>query len=165
MIADPPSPRVQELADQYQRALTALLAVADNCTAAEWQTRCANEARTVGVLVHHLGSTVPTVLDAIGQVAGGTTALALTQEMVDHINARHAAEFARARQAETLEFLRERSATVLAFIRALDEAQLDRTARVPVFGEEPVSVYQLIEFLLIGHILGHLASIETALGL
>jgi hypothetical protein len=165
MPAEIASRRAQELADQYTKAIAALLAVVENCTESQWHTRCTNEARSVGVLVHHLATIATLGPQLINGMIGGDPPPPLTQEMIDHMNARHAADFSAVGQAETLALFRERSSAALDFIRGLNDAQLDLVAYLPVFGSAPTSVPQLIENLLIGHTLGHLASIQVALDL
>jgi hypothetical protein len=156
--------RASDLADQYSGAVSALLKVVEACTPAQWQMVCINEQRTVGVLVHHLAVTSKLILGAIGEVAAGRPAPQFTQEQVDHQNARHAQENAHVEQAETLALLRENSGDVVGFLRDVSDADLERTGTLPIIPLPSVSAGQLVEFLLIGHTLGHLASIQTALG-
>ncbi|HMA34346.1 MAG TPA: DinB family protein [Chloroflexia bacterium] len=163
MAAIPSDARARALADQFTQATQDLLAVAGNCSPAQWQTVCANEARTVGVLVHHLALGDRNITALITQVVAGQPPPPLTRDMLDHANARHAQEYAQVGQAETLDLLRQTSHAATDFVQALTDPQLDQTAVIPIFGPQPTSVHQLVEYLLIGHTLGHLASIQVAL--
>ena len=157
------SPQARELAAQYEQVTATLLTVAEACDDAQWHTRCANEERSVGVLVHHLASFAATAPELVGHVVAGDPPPPLTQEMVDHANARHAAMYAHVGQAETLDLVRTASATTAAYIRSLSAHDLAQRTHIPFAGPGTLSVDQLISFLLIGHTLGHLSSIQVAL--
>lgn len=163
MTTEAASVRARALAEQYMQATADLLEVVEGCSAAQWQTRCMNEARTVGVLVHHLATAAHAVTGMLTGVAAGQPAPQLTMAMIDHANARHAAEHGDAGQGETLALLRQNSAATAAFIETLSDAQLEITAALPVLGPDPAMVSQMIQNMLIGHTLGHLASIQAAI--
>jgi hypothetical protein len=60
--------------------------------------------------------------------------------------------------------LRRNVATIAATIRTLTDEQLDRTAALPMIGGKTLGTQQLIETGMIGHIRGHVASMQTAVG-
>jgi len=157
--------RAAALADQYTQAIADLLAVVEPATLAQWRTPCINEGRSVGVLVHHIGTMAGVIRAFVEQVVQGESLPPLTQEMIDHNNARHAETYANAGPDETLALLRHNSAAAAAFIASLSEAQLNMGTALPAFNLSQASAGQMVEFLLIGHTLGHLASIQSAIAL
>lgn len=163
MLDDPGTSQGAVLATQLTQATTDLLAVAEACDAAQWHTRCPNEERSVGVLVHHVATNHAVIQDWIERVVTAQPAPPVTQESIDHANARHAAVYAHVAATDTRALLRQNSAAVIAYIGTLTDADLARTTHLPIFGAQPISAQRLIEFLLIGHTLGHLASITAAL--
>jgi len=162
MSVDQSTARGEEIADQLTRATSELLAYVEPFTLAQWQTHCPNEARSAGVLVHHVALALANPTPLIVDVAEGRPFPPLTSEMIDHQNARHAEQYANVGQAETVALLRANRTTAVAQLRALTDTQLERTTTASVFGPAPVTAQQLTEFLLIGHTLGHLASIQAA---
>ncbi len=159
------APRAAALADQYIQANADLLALVEAATPAQWRTMCVNEGRTVGVMVHHLAVSAVTITGLVNMVAHERPLPPLTQEIIDHNNARHAETYAEVGPGETLTLLRQNTTAAADSIRALTDAQLNTVVAVPAFSLAAASAGQLIEFLLIGHTLGHLASIETAITL
>jgi hypothetical protein len=51
-----------------------------------------------------------------------------------------------------------------AYLRSLSDENLDRTVILPIFGENPVTVQQVIEWVLIGHAADHANSLRQGLG-
>ena len=77
-------------------------------------------------------------------------------------NAERSVAHAACSKSEVLDLLRANTESALVSMRALTDAQLDRSAIVPIIADRPVTAGQLIEWVLIGHIRGHLASIRAA---
>ena len=50
-----------------------------------------------------------------------------------------------------------------ADLRGMSDEQFANTTVLPLLGENPVSAAQLSEMLVIGHILGHLESIQASI--
>ncbi len=163
MLNDPVPSRSAVLAAQLAQATTDLLATAEACDTAQWHTRCANEERAVGVLVHHVAINHAVIQDLVERVVTGQPAPPLTQESIDHANARHAAVYANVAADPTIALLRQNGAAAIAYIGTLTDADLEQAAQLPLFGAQAITAQLLIEYLLIGHTLGHLASITAAL--
>jgi hypothetical protein len=81
--------------------------------------------------------------------------------MIHQGNATHAAQFAHCTKVETLGLLRQNGAAAAAIVRGLGEAELDRTATLPL---GTMSASQAIERILIGHVHDHHGSIRKAIG-
>ena len=81
----------------------------------------------------------------------------------DQVNAQHAREQAHCTKAETLALLRRNGEAAARVVRALDDSQLDSSATI-ITGRPPLTAQQVTERILIGHVRGHLATIQTAIG-
>ena len=159
------TPRAIALSDQYSQANADLLALIEAATPTQWRIMCINENRTVGVMVHHLAVSAATISGVVDRVVHEIPLPPLTQEIIDHNNARHAATYAEVGPGETLTLLRQNTTAAADFIRTLNDAQLDTVVAMPAFNLPAASAGQLIEYLLIGHTLGHLASIQAAIAI
>ncbi len=156
--------RAEVLAERIVQGHRALITFAESLSEAEWQTFCANEGRTVGVVIHHVASALPIELDLVKVLADGRPITGVTIELVDQMNARHAQEHASCGRDETLDLLRGNSALVVAAIRELSDEQLDRAAPVSLHGDAPLTTQYFIEEHPLSHAYHHLASIRAALG-
>jgi hypothetical protein len=83
--------------------------------------------------------------------------------MLDEVNAQHVAAFRDVSKAETLAALRHNGAALVGFLRGLTDAQLAATGHVPLLGEDPVSVEQVIARLVLRHSEVHLESIRQTI--
>lgn len=149
--------RAQELAGRFERANAELIATIDLCADGQWQQLCPNEQWSVGVLAHHVAEDHELLAGFVQQLANGEPLPALTQEQVDAINAERAQQCADCTKEETLELLRRNGTAAVVMVRTLSDDQLDRTG---TFFGQTMSTQQLIERVLIGHILDHGCSIR-----
>jgi hypothetical protein len=161
------SGRAQDLAARLEGATDLLIALVEPCSEEQWRAICTNEERSVGVMVHHIATSVPLVLSWAELIGQGQPMLSVTMDTVNHGNAQHAAQYANPDKSATIDLLRRNTAAAADRIRGLSDEQLDRTAPFGVFGGQPVSAQMLIELIMIGHIQGyphsHLSHIEVAL--
>jgi len=147
-----------------------LLAFVECCGAEHWQAICPDEGRAVGVLLHHVAIGYAVETDLIKAVASGQPLPAIYSDWaeVDRINAAHAERHHDCCKQETVALLQQHAAVTLEYVRGLSEAQLCRTAHIPLlapwFGDA-VSARQLIEGLLLAHIQMHLAGMKAATGI
>jgi hypothetical protein len=79
------------------------------------------------------------------------------------MNASHAREFARCTKSETLALLKQGAVTTSAVLRGLTDDQLARSGTV-FTDAPPMTVEQLDDLGLFGHIKEHLGSIRKAAG-
>jgi hypothetical protein len=63
--------RANALADRLERGVSALSTFANQLTTAEWETRVPKDGRTVGVVVHHVASVLPTEIHLAQVLASG----------------------------------------------------------------------------------------------
>jgi hypothetical protein len=157
------SKRAKVLAARIAEGHQELAVLGQALSEAEWRTYCADEDRTVGVLIHHVASMLPAELDLVQVLASGRPITGVTVEMVDQINAEHAQAHGDCRQEETLDLLRRNSALVVGAVRALTDEELDRAAPISLHARAPLTTQYFIEDHPLGHAYQHLASIRAAL--
>ncbi len=157
------STRAELLATRVEQGAQALAAFAEQLSDREWQTICADDGRTVGVLTHHVATALLGETGIVKQLASGQPLAGLTWPMVDEGNAAHAHEHARAGQREAAELLRQNGAIAAEAIRLLSHEQLDVAAPNSLHADAPVTVQFWIENHPLAHAYRHLASMRAAL--
>ncbi len=158
------SKRAEALADRIAQGHRQLAALAKTLSEAEWRTYCADEDRTVGVVIHHVASMLPAELDLVRVLASGQPITGVTLDMVNRINAEHAQAHGECSQQEALDLLQRNSALVVSAVRELTDEELDRAAPVSLHWNAPLTTQYFIEDHPLGHAYQHLASIQAALG-
>lgn len=159
-----------ELTAAFLQAHHDLLAFVECCGAEQWRAICPDEGRSVGVLLHHVALGYAVETDLIKAVANDQPLPAIYADWaeVDRFNAAHAERHHNCTKQETVALLQQHATATAEYIRGLSEAELCRTASIPVlapwFGDA-VSARQLIEGLLPGHIQMHLAAMKAATGI
>ena len=156
--------RAAALADRLEGGARSLIALAEEITDAEWQTRIPGAGRKVGVVVHHVASMYPLEIQLAQALAGGNPIAGVTWADVHALNAKHATDHDRVTRAEAIALLRSNSATAAAAVRALTEEQLDRAASVSLNSDAPLTCQFFIEDHALRHSFHHLARIRSALG-
>lgn len=121
---------------------------------------CPEECWSVGVVAHHIAEDHALLAGFVRQLAEGEPLPDLTAAQIDAMNAERAQACADCTRDETLALLRRHGANAAALVRGLSEIQLDRTGAF--FGQR-LTTEQLIEGILIGHIVEHGRSIRQAL--
>jgi hypothetical protein len=123
--------------------------------------RVANSGRS-GVVAHHVAVSYPAFNQLVLALAAGVQTIPLVSaEQLHEGNAKHAREFANAGKQETLDLLQNDGDALVETIRGLSDEQLSITTGI-FFGGE-MSLTQIIERILIGHPVSHLASIRATL--
>ena len=84
------SKRSNALAERLENGASALAAVANELSEAEWQSRVPHDGRRIGVVVHHVATMYPLEIDLARKLAAGQPVEGVTNEVVDQINATHA---------------------------------------------------------------------------
>ncbi|MGN6700651.1 MAG: cupin domain-containing protein [Thermomicrobiales bacterium] len=148
------SERARALAWRFEQANEALIVTIAACSPEQWRASCADTGWTVGVQAHHIAVGEAAITDQIRAVAKGQAYPPVTVEMLDAINARHAAESANVTLAETIALLRHNGALAASQYRRLTDEQLARPATL-MAGADAMSVAQWIEALALGEIERH----------
>jgi uncharacterized damage-inducible protein DinB len=156
------SERADWLAEHFGHAVDVLRDLLAECTDEDWQQRCPDEERPVGVVAHHVAGGLRVQTTWLQTVASGQQLPPVTTEMIDEQNAGHAVKHAHHSKEETLATLRRNSAEAASVIRGLTDAQLDRQGWMPLFGERPFSAEEIVRYVIIRHIITHTRSIRAA---
>jgi hypothetical protein len=91
--------RAELLADRIEEGAAALATFAEGLSEAEWRAPVsAGDARSVGVIVHHVASVYPIEIELARTIASGKAVTDVTWEVVAELNARHASEQAGGRE-------------------------------------------------------------------
>jgi DinB superfamily len=130
-----------------------LIAFASGCSEAQWRaTPLDGDPRPVAVVVDHVADSYEYMAGWVRQVLAGQAA-EVTGEVVDDLNAEHAAAAAAITQAEAAEHLRRSGAAISALIASLSADELDMgNGRLRLFAQ-----------IAIRHADNHRADIEAAL--
>ncbi len=161
------SRRAAALADRIEEGAAALAAFAETLSEAEWRSAGSakgTDHRSVGVIVHHVASMYPVEVNVAQAVASGQSVAEVTWQVVAEMNAKHAAEQARASKAETIALLLRNSREAAAAIRKFTDEDLDRAAPFGLSYGAPVTAQFVIEDHALRHSWHHLAKIREALG-
>ena len=160
--------RAELLADRIEEGAMLLAQFAGRLTDREWKTPVTvggNGRRTVGVIVHHVASVYPIELDLARAIASGNAVTQVTWDLVNDLNARHAAESAAVSKEETLDLLRKNTEQAAAAVRDFSDAELDRAAPFSLSFGAPVTSQFVLEDHAVRHSWHHLARLRSSLGL
>lgn len=158
------SHRSEQLANRIEEGAAGLAAFVEKLSEAEWQTPVSeSDHRSIGVAVHHVASMYPIEINIAKAMAAGNAVTDVTAEVVNQINAKHAAENAQVSKEEALELLRRNSRAAAESVRALTDEELDRAAPFSLSFGAPVTTQFVIEDHALRHSWHHLARIRTAL--
>jgi hypothetical protein len=124
-----------------------------------WGARCSDEERTVGVVANHIADSYESTFGIAQLGAAGQPMPQVSWDMIHDMNARHASENGNATKEETLVLLREGGEKVKSGIAGMSDEQLDQSLAL-LFGSDEMTVEQLIDALVIGHVSLHLPSIK-----
>jgi hypothetical protein len=155
--------RAEILAARLEDGANELVEFVKGLTQAEWETECPNEARTVGVLVHHVASAYLIETDLFLGLASGKAIKGITWEMVNQGNAEHAESHKGVTKVETLALLQKNSTVAADAVRELSDEALDKAAPISLNWDTPLTTQYFIEDHPISHPYLHLSSIRAAL--
>jgi hypothetical protein len=155
--------RAEALAAHLEAANAEMIAFAESCPAAFWTVPCVDDGRTVAAVVRHVGGAYIAHMRLVQAAAAGEPIPAMfgDWEMIHQGNAVSARKYANADRGETVESLRRNGANLATAIRDLTDAQLDRTAVVPIFGDGARTTAEIIAMPVIAHPLGHLVGLRA----
>jgi hypothetical protein len=157
------SERAEALARRVEQGAEELIAAVQDLTDEQGATCCDGEGRSIGVLVHHVGTMYPIEADVVTTLARDGAMPGLDWAAVDGINREHAAGQADVDQATAIALVRANVGMAAAAVRALTDEQLDREAPNALHWGAPLSVQFFVEHHPIAHPYIHLESIRAAL--
>jgi hypothetical protein len=156
--------RTEQLASRLEQGAQALAEFAEQLSDAQWRKKLPGDGRPVGVVVHHVASMYPIEVDIARTVGAGKPIVGLTYEdAVKKMNAKHAADNAKAAKKDTLDLLRRNSAAAAAAVRAFSDPELDRAAPVSLNADAPLTAQFVLEDHAVRHSYHHLAKIRAAM--
>jgi hypothetical protein len=157
--------RADTLADRIKEGAAGLAAFVEGLSEAEWRAPVsASDARTVGIVVHHVASVYPVEVELARAVAAGRAVSDVTWDAVADMNAGHAREQAGVTKEAALELLRRNSREAADAVRAFTDEELDRAAPFSLSFGAPVTAQFVIEDHALRHSWHHLARIRRSLG-
>lgn len=154
------SDRAQALADKFGTAHDETVKTVEGIPDDRWSSACHDEERAVGVIANHIASSYESTFGIAQLGASGQPLPQVSWDMIHDRNAQHAAENGSCTKEETLALLREGGERTKSAIAAMSDEQLDQTLVLSLFGPDEMTVEQLIDGLVIGHIGMHLPSIK-----
>ena len=155
--------RVSALADRFQQARQGFITTIEGYSPDQMQANCAGEQCNVTALAAHVAGVHALAADWVKTAATGGTLPSITMDDVNHMNSEQFARDARRDKNEILTELRTNGEQAEQALRQLSDADLDRTTQFPLLGGE-VTTQQIVEYVLIGDVEGHLKSISAAGG-
>lgn len=154
------SPHAEALAHRFEETNADFMRFVTGLTDGEWSRHCPNEERTVASLAAHVAGAYLFEMRAFQGIADDQPLPVVQKEWLDRVNAENGAKNARVERDEVLRSLEENAAKAADWVRGLKDEQLERTGAY-IDWVPPMSLERWIERVLIGHILGHRASIEA----
>jgi hypothetical protein len=158
------SNRSEILAARLEQGVRELTALARSLNDEQWKTKIPHDGRTVGVVVHHVGTMYPIEIDLAQKLARGEAVEGVTWDAVHELNANHARENAACTKEEAIALVEKNSAAAAAAVRALSDEQLDSFAGLSLNSDGPRTCQFMLEDHAVGHAWHHLLKIRRALG-
>jgi hypothetical protein len=153
--------RAETLAAQLEAENAAVIAFAQSCPEAAWTMPCVDDGRTVAAVVRHVGGAYIVHARLVQAAASGEPIPAMFGDWaaIHQGNAISAQKYANADRGETIMSLERNGANLAATIRTLTDEQLERTAVVPIVGDDARTTAQIIAVPVIDHPRGHLVGL------
>jgi hypothetical protein len=155
--------RSEELAKKFDESCSEMNKTVEGLSDADWKKVTSAEKWPVAVVAHHVAVSHDGISGLVQLLAKGQPLPAITMDMIDAGNAKHAKEQANVTKAETVALLKANGGKASGIVRGLSDTELDRSASVLV-GTPPMTAAQAIEGILINHVREHLGSIRATTG-
>jgi hypothetical protein len=156
--------RSEVLAARLEQGVRELTELAQSLNDEQWKTKIPHDGRTVGIVVHHVGTMYPIEIDLAQKLAAGQAVEGVTWDAVHELNANHAREHAQCTKEEAIDLVQRNSAAAAAAVRALSDEQLDTAAGLSLNSDGPRTCQFMLEDHAVGHAWHHLLKIKKALG-
>lgn len=155
------SERAQALADRFHQAREELITIIDGCDGERLQAQCHGEQCSVAALASHVAGVHALGADIVRKAAAGEPLPPLTMDDVHAINAEQFARDVTRDKRDILQDLHRHGNEAEQVLRSLNDDSLNRASDFPLLGGE-FTTQQIIEYVVIGDVEGHLKSIKTA---
>ena len=157
--------RAENLATRFEQANQDVIEMVSSSADTDLGVTCPAEGWTAAAVGAHVGGSHYGIVEyLLKPIVAGQELPPMGADAFDEMNAKAAAENAALPKDQVLAGLRDNGAMAAAYLRSLSDEDLDRTAKLSFFGENPVTVESVIEFVLIGHPLDHGNSLRAGLG-
>jgi hypothetical protein len=156
--------RSEKLACRLEDGARALMAFGKSLSDVEWNQLTPGDGRTVGVIVHHVGSVYPIEIELAQCMARGEPVTGVTWDVIRDMNATHAATNAAVTKDDALALVQKNSSAAAVAIRALDDAALDNAVTVSLYGNATLTCQFFLEDHAVRHSLHHLARLRSVVG-
>lgn len=156
------SDRTEQLAARLETINRELIATIEQLPDTAWQEMCRDEGWTVAATAHHIADSYATIGGLIQAAANRSPIPPTTRESIDKANALNAREYAACDRSTTTILLETNGAAAVGLIRGMPDEQLAHVAEI---SGRALTVEQMIERVLIGHVQQHFASIRQAVSL
>jgi hypothetical protein len=113
-----------------ERGAADLATFASELTTAECETQVPRDGRSIGVVVHHVASVLPTEIHLAQVLASGKPVTGVTTDDIHAMNAAHARDNHAVTREESVDLLKRNSSAAATVIRTLTDEQLDRASPV-----------------------------------
>ena len=158
------SARAAALANRLEQGATALIAFAGGLSDSDWKKPVPKDGRPVGVVVHHVASVYPVEIQLAQAMAGANAVKDVTWDVINKMNAGHAADNANVSKDAAIDLLRRNSAAAADAIRALTDQQLDQAVTVSLYEDAPLTCQFMLEDHAVRHSYHHLFLLKKAVG-
>jgi len=155
------SARAEELATQFEQANESLVQAIQPMSDAQWAAQTPEEGWSVAVAAHHAAASAEPLTYFVQCASTGQPLPPITPERLNGINAQHATDFANVSKQDVVAAVNKNVPVTAALLRSLSDEQLQKAADTP-FMMGGMTTEQIIQNILIGHVRGHLASIQRA---
>jgi len=153
--------RADALADDFEQVVAELARLVDVLSDAQWATRTEAEGWTVAATARHIVWGCDFLGERLDAIVSGERPG--DPGDIDAHNAQRAERYADVPREEVLGLLQTTSAERTRRVRGYADEQLELSFTVP--SGQTMTVAQLIQGALVGHVRGHTASIRQTLGL
>lgn len=154
--------RTHEIGQQFEDLNDEVAAIIEGCSDQEWQAVSVGEGWTIAAVAHHIAIVQQAFVGMVEHFSRGRTySPDFTMDDIHRKNAEHAQEYAQADRQECLDILASSRATMRNLIEGFDDSDLDRVAGT--FGGNALSIGQVLEHVVVGHVREHLGSMNATL--
>lgn len=150
-------------ASRFRAVTDEVITLVEGCSDSEWKMSSAGENWPLCAVAHHIAIVNPAFAGMVERFANGETYTPeVNMDEIHRSNAEHAREYANVGKDEVLEKLRAGGSAVEDALNQISDEQMENPAGV--YGGNPLTVAQVIDYVVIGHTAEHLGSIKATLG-
>lgn len=163
------SERVQELAREFDRSTDQLVTTIREMSDGDWEKITSAEGWPVANVAHHVAFYMDIEGEFVHRLANRKPTVALAPDAIDDLNDRMVAEHAGISKSEVLQAIAANRTLVREVFRNLTDEQLaiaypGRSISLRMSNDMTMTIDQITQRLIVGHVNNHLESIKTTIG-